>query len=104
MEELLIHLARVIYKSPTTSSEDKETITELVKAMRSTGKRFVPPTVEEVTTYLKENNYAYPGRYADEFVSFYEAKGWMIGKNKMKNWKMATKQWKAWEKKNKIIV
>ena len=27
------------------------------------------------------------------FVDFYEAKGWMIGKNKMKDWKAAVRTW-----------
>ena len=27
------------------------------------------------------------------FVDFYESKGWMVGKNKMKNWKAAVRTW-----------
>lgn len=63
--------------------------------------RFTPPTVEEVRTYCEERNNAVD---ADRFVDFYSAKGWMVGKNKMKDWKAAVRTWEkdssksAWEK------
>ena len=51
---------------------------------------FIPPTLEEVTSYCKErNNSVDPQR----FIDFYESKGWMIGKNKMKDWKAAVRTW-----------
>ena len=34
---------------------------------------------------------------AENFLDFYESKGWMVGKNKMKDWKAAVR---TWEKKN----
>lgn len=52
--------------------------------------RFVPPTVAEVRDYCLERQ---NGIDAEEFVSFYESKGWMVGKNKMKNWKSAVITW-----------
>lgn len=53
-------------------------------------KRFVPPTVEEVTEYCNErNNNVNP----QAFIDFYESKGWMVGKNKMKDWKAAVRTW-----------
>ena len=62
---------------------------------------FVPPTVEEVKAYCDErNNKVDP----DRFVDFYSSKGWMIGKNKMKDWKAAVRTWEKdnrkadWEK------
>lgn len=51
---------------------------------------FIPPTLEEVTQYCKErNNNVDPQKWYD----FYSAKGWMIGKNKMKDWKAAVRTW-----------
>ena len=51
---------------------------------------FKPPTVEEVRAYCQER-----GNNIDpeSFVAFYESKGWMIGKNKMKSWKSAITTW-----------
>ena len=52
--------------------------------------KFIPPTVEEVAAYCKErNNRVDAGR----FVDFYTTKGWMVGKNKMKDWKSAVRTW-----------
>jgi hypothetical protein len=28
-----------------------------------------------------------------KFINFYESKGWMVGKNKMKDWKAAIRTW-----------
>ena len=51
---------------------------------------FIPPTLEEVVSYCKErNNSVDPQKWYD----FYSAKGWMIGKNKMKDWKAAVRTW-----------
>ena len=49
-------------------------------------KSFTPPTPEEVLIAGKEMGFKVD---AQEFCDFYGAKNWMIGKNKMKNWKMA---------------
>lgn len=104
MKDLLIHICRVIYKMQDVSLSDKQELAKLVTEMSKKQSKFVPPTLAEVSEYLKQQGFMYPTKYADQFVSFYESKGWMIGKNKMKNWKMATKQWKEWEKKNKVLV
>lgn len=51
---------------------------------------FRPPTRDEVETYCKER-----GNHVDvdRFIDFYTAKGWMIGKNLMKDWKAAVRTW-----------
>lgn len=53
-------------------------------------KRFVKPTVEEVAAYCRER-----GNTVDPetFVDFYTGKGWMVGKNKMADWKAAVRTW-----------
>lgn len=52
--------------------------------------RFCPPSVEAVKAYCDEKGYHVD---AEQFVAFYAAKGWYIGKNKMKNWKQALVTW-----------
>jgi hypothetical protein len=51
---------------------------------------FKPPTVDEVAAYVFEKNYNVD---AETFVNFYESKGWLIGKNKMKNWRASVATW-----------
>lgn len=57
---------------------------------------FIPPKVEEVAAYCSER-----GNTVDpkQFIAFYESKGWMIGKNKMKSWKSAVITWEGRDKK-----
>lgn len=52
--------------------------------------RFVPPTVHEVRSFCLENGYAID---PERFVDYYAANGWMAGKNKMKDWKAAVRNW-----------
>ena len=52
--------------------------------------KFIPPTVEEVAAYCRERNNIVD---ASRFVDFYTTKGWMVGKNKMKDWKSAVRTW-----------
>ena len=63
---------------------------------------FEPPSIEEVETYLRSLNIRDPKGNAQKWFNFYESKGWMIGKNKMKNWKSAVNTWN-FEKNNMII-
>lgn len=52
--------------------------------------RFVPPDVNQVQEYCDNRN---NGIDAQTFVDFYTSKGWMVGKNKMKDWKAAVRTW-----------
>lgn len=51
---------------------------------------FVKPTVDEVKAYCLERNNNIDAQY---FCDYYESKGWMIGKNKMKDWKCSVRTW-----------
>lgn len=53
-------------------------------------KVFTKPTAEEVKAYCAERkNNVDP----DKFIDFYESKGWLIGKNPMKDWKACVRTW-----------
>src|SRR3712207_1279226 len=61
---------------------------EMEKA--KSAKRFRSPTLQEVQNYISEKGYSID---AEAFIAFYESKGWMVGKNKMKDWRMAIVTW-----------
>lgn len=62
--------------------------------VKKRAKAFVPPTVDDVREYCSERgNNVNP----EVFVDFYESKGWMIGKSKMKDWKAAVRTWERSE-------
>lgn len=64
----------------------KKTLTN-VSAKES---RFTPPSLEEVTQYKNERHSPVD---PEAFIDFYQSKGWMVGKNKMKDWKAAFRNW-----------
>jgi len=53
---------------------------------------FTIPFVEDIRAYCleKKSNIS-----ADVFFNFYESKGWMVGKNKMKDWKASFRNWET---------
>lgn len=57
---------------------------------------FRPPSIDEVKSYCLERGNKVD---ADRWYDFYSAKGWMIGKNKMKDWKAAVRTWEKDTKK-----
>ena len=55
--------------------------------------RFQKPTIEQVRAYVREQHYSFS---PEAFYDFYEAKDWMIGKNRMKDWKAACRTWQRY--------
>lgn len=54
------------------------------------GKRFAPPSVDEVRAYCAEKGYTFD---PEAFVAFYESKGWKVGSAPMKSWQAACTTW-----------
>ncbi len=71
---------------------NKETISkDIVK------KVFSKPTLQEIKDYCNERNNKVD---AERFYDFYESKNWMIGKNKMKDWKACVRTWEQRDREN----
>ena len=111
----------LVYKNPSTKhlrvtsafmgylndykkfTDGKETLLERSKNFTETGKKtlpnnntnnkntFIRPKAEEITEYSKEIGFTLDG---NQFIDHYEARGWLIGKNPMKDWKAAVRTWK----------
>ena len=76
---------------PSKSSYDKDKDKDKDKDESITrARRFTPPTLEEVEAYVCERGASVD---AQKFIDFYTSKGWMIGKNPMKDWKAAVRTW-----------
>ena len=74
----------------TDNENDKDLKNKKDLSKNSTRKKFIIPSIEEVRAYCQErNNRVDP----EAFVAYYTAKDWMIGKNKMKDWKAAVITW-----------
>ena len=61
----------------------------------SGAKRFVPPTLAEVQSYVAERQSPVDPQ---GFIDFYASKGWMVGKTPMKDWKAACRNAETWER------
>jgi hypothetical protein len=53
------------------------------------------PTAGEVAEYCREKGFSLD---AQRFVDFYASKGWMVGKNPMKDWRAAARNWSSRDK------
>ena len=68
------------------------------KANKSpTRHRFTPPSVEEINAYCQEHGYSVD---AERFVNHYTSNGWKVGRNPMKDWKAAVRNWNRKEQPN----
>ena len=79
-------------KSQTNSENENVIENEVVIEVKneSVSKKFSPPTIDQVIAYCNERqNNVDPVKW----INFYSSKGWMIGRNKMKDWKAAVRTW-----------
>lgn len=92
-------LCKNVRKSDTEIDKELELEKEIeidkekkIKKEKSTvkAKAFTIPTISEIKEYCKErkNNVD-----AEKFFDYYESKGWLVGKTKMKNWQAAIRNW-----------
>lgn len=51
---------------------------------------FSPPSVDDVREYCREKGYNVD---PERFVDYYTSNGWMVGRNRMKDWKSAVRNW-----------
>lgn len=88
---------RVTLRNGEVTQQNKNKINNTKKESIKEKSRFAAPTLTEVQTYCVERN---NNINAEQFIDFYESKGWMIGKNHMKDWHAAIRTWERKEQKN----
>jgi hypothetical protein len=76
----------------TVTGSDTDTDTDTDKRVRQKRKRFVPPTLEEVSARCQEMGYQVD---PERFWNFYESQGWKVGKNPMRDWHRALAGWQS---------
>lgn len=74
--------------NPNTNTKEKENTN--TKGNNARGSRFTPPDIEAVSAFILENGYSID---AQRFVDYYNANGWRVGKNPMKDWQAAVRSW-----------
>ena len=76
--------------------EEEENRIEEKREEGETTTRFVKPSISEIQKYCEERKNTIN---AEKFFNYYEANGWKVGKNKMKDWKACVRTWEQNEKK-----
>lgn len=71
-----------------STNVSKEIEQQAAKSQKSI--RFIKPTIDEIRML---NAIANLNIDPEQFFDFYESKDWMVGKNKMKDWKAAARNW-----------
>lgn len=73
--------------------KEKDNVKEKVKDKDNDNSvvRFTPPTKQDVMDYCQEKGYTDVD--VERFMNYYTSNGWMVGKNKMKDWKAAMRNW-----------
>jgi DNA replication protein DnaD len=81
------------------ASETQMTPNKNDKNVKNERMLFIVPALQEVSAYCQERNNNVDSQ---KFFDFYESKGWMVGKNKMKDWKAAVRTWEDKSKSNQV--
>lgn len=81
--------------NPNTNTKERDIERESAVPAQTVRRVFRKPSLDEVTAYIAEKGYHVN---AERWYAFYEAKNWMIGKNKMQDWKAAIRTWEYSEK------
>lgn len=81
-----------IKKDPSIINSERED----GEAVPERSLRFSPPSLEQIRNYARES-----GRpdHSEPFFDYYTSNGWKVGRNAMKDWRAAYRQWCAREKK-----
>ena len=77
-------------QSESLSEYEREDVPDTNVGHNTHTKKFTPPTVDQVAEYCKERR---NGIDAQRFVDYYTSNGWMVGRNKMKDWKATVRTW-----------
>jgi len=82
---------------PSVSDSDSDSDSEKKKKKREG--RFTPPSLPQIKEYCQQRHReGHPAVNPEKFLDYYEANGWKVGRNPMKDWKAAVRNWEQREK------
>lgn len=86
-DNVIVTLSNATEEDKRIKNKDEDIKNNSVAQKRT---RFSQPTIDDVKAYCKERNNSVD---AERFIDYYNSNGWMVGKNKMKDWKAAVRTW-----------
>jgi hypothetical protein len=101
IEDVISHMSEdmsdhMVNENENVNNNEKKEEERLLREEKKLGIKltksvsFKKPTIEEVREYCQERKNSVD---VSKWYDFYESKGWMIGKNHMKDWKAAIRTW-----------
>ena len=88
-------------KNSRKTAEEQQKDTNKNDKKDKNEKNNIPPLLENVIQYCIERD---KNVDANKWYNFYQSKGWMIGKNKMKDWKAAVRTWEKEPEERKMVL
>ena len=97
-ENVTLELEKELEKETEIETEEANasTCARACEDEKKPAKRFQKPTLDELIAYKQKANLALVD--CEAFYDFYESKGWVIGKNPMKDWQAAMRNWDRTER------
>ncbi|ORI00247.1 phage replisome organizer N-terminal domain-containing protein [Campylobacter concisus] len=83
-------------KELETEEANASTCAHACESEKKPAKRFQKPTLDELIAYKQKANLALVD--CEVFFDFYESKGWVVGKNPMKDWQATMRNWDRTER------
>lgn len=77
-------------KTTANQPQNNPDITPKANNDSKSSSRFIKPSIQEVKDYILSSSYSVD---AERFYNYYEANGWKVGRNAMKDWKAAVRTW-----------
>lgn len=87
---------RTTFERPLNNEMKRNEIKK--KGIKKKADAFRPPQLSEIEAYCRDRGNSVD---SEKFYNFYQSKGWMVGKNKMKDWKAAVRTWEKEDKSKK---
>jgi hypothetical protein len=85
-------ITQPFFQEPKKADNVTATATATEKDIKVKKDVFIKPSIVEIKTYMTEIGMA---DVSEKWFDYYESNGWLVGKNKMKNWKAAVRTWKS---------
>jgi len=91
-KEETTQITQPFFQEPKKADNVNDTDNDNVKDIKVKRDVFIKPSIVEIKNYMLEIGM---NDVSEKWFDYYESNGWLVGKNKMKNWKAAVRTWKS---------
>ena len=87
----ITQITQPFFQEPKKADNVTDNVTATVNDIKVKRDVFIKPSIVELKNYMLEIGM---NDVSEKWFDYYESNGWLVGKNKMKNWKAAVRTWK----------